>query len=367
MSLAAVAAAAAGGAALVSGAVSSALRTTVLPRSAEAGLPRLVAKATRTVFALRAGRSASYERRDKVMAMLGPLTVLVQLAVWLALTVVGFTLLFWATGVGGWTRALELSGSSVFTLGTAVPAGLGRNLLTYLEAGLGLLLVTLLITYLPSMYAAFSRRENGVNLLRVRAGDPPRAVTLLVRYHQIDAGEARLAELWQSWEAWFADVDETHTTFAALAVFRSPQPYQSWVTAAGVLLDAASLWVSAVDHDPDPQAQLCIRAGFLTLRRVASSLGLPAQDSPSPTGPISVGRAEWDSAVAELAAAGLPLVADLDAAWLAWRGWRVNYDEVLLRLARAVEAPVAPWVSDRSPVGVTGRRRRRLRPPSTRA
>ncbi len=58
--------------------------------------------------------------------------------------------------------------------------------------------------------------------------------------------------------------------------------------------------------------------------------------------------------MAEMEAAGVPLLANRDAAWEAWKGWRVNYDTVLLNLARLVEAPLAPWVSDRSPVYVTG-------------
>ena len=40
---------------------------------------------------------------------------------------------------------------------------------------------------------------------------------------------------------------------------------------------------------------------------------------------------------------------DLEAAWRSYAGWRVNYDIVLLNLARLTEAPPAPWVSDRSP------------------
>jgi len=31
----------------------------------------------------------------------------------------------------------------------------------------------------------------------------------------------------------------------------------------------------------------------------------------------------------------------------------VNYDTVLLRLAAITAAPYAPWISDRSPVGVS--------------
>ena len=350
------------GAAMVVAAVDSAVRSTVLPRAGRTPLTRAVGGITRVLFRVAVGRSASYERRDRIMALQGPLSLLSLLASWLVLVLAGFSLLYLAGGVGGAGRAVQLSGSSAFTLGTAVPKGLPLNILTYLEAAIGLLLVTLLITYLPSIYNAFSRREVGVNLLRARAGDPPQAATLLVRYWRIDAGEVRLGELWRTWEQWFADVEETHTTFAVLPFFRSPQPGESWITAAGVLLDTASMWVAAVEHPVDPDAQLCIRTGFLALRRIAVNLGVPSVDEPAATDAISVGRGEWDRAVAAIADAGLPVVGDRDAAWRAWAGWRVNYDGVLLRLARLLEAPVAPWVSDRSPVGdATARRRRRVR------
>jgi hypothetical protein len=345
------------GLSLVVGTIGSAVRSTILPRSANSGLARFVSQVTRVLFRLRAGRAPSYERRDRIMALLGPIYLLNLLGSWLVLTLTGFTLIYLATGTATVTAAIELSGSSAFTLGTAIPRGLPTGLLTYLEAGIGLLLLTLLITYLPSIYGAFSRRENGVNLLRARAGDPPSSTTLLIRYYRIDGGQVRLGELWQTWERWFSDVEETHTTFAVLPYFRSPQPEQSWITAAGVLLDTASMWVAVVEHDIDPDAQLCIRTGFLTLRRVGTSLGIESNDDPQPDDPISVSRDEWDDAVRLLEEEGLPLRADRDQAWKAWRGWRVNYDTILLETARAVEAPVALWVSDRSPVGHRPRRR----------
>ena len=48
-----------------------------------------------------------------------------------------------------------------------------------------------------------------------------------------------------------------------------------------------------------------------------------------------------------LAADGLPLKADRDQGWRDFAGWRVNYDDVLVPLARLIRAPVAPWSSDR--------------------
>ena len=338
------------GVALVVATLGSAVRSTILPRGVPVRISRAINLSLRALFRLRAGRSPSYERRDKVMASFGPTALLALLSAWMLMLLVAFVLMFLAVATHSITTAIELSGSSLFTLGTSSARHLGPDLLSYAEAGLGLLLLTLLITYLPSIYTAFSRRENGVSLLRVRAGDPPRATTMLIRYHRIEDVNFRLSSLWQTWEGWFADVEESHTSFSILAFFRSPQPEQSWITAAGTLLDAASLWVAVVDHPNDPDAQLCIRAGFLALQRIATFFSIPFDATPAPGDPITISRAEFDQAMEEMAGAGMPLLADRDAGWEAYRGWRVNYDTALLNLARLVEAPPAPWVSDRSPL-----------------
>jgi hypothetical protein len=338
------------GAILVVATVLSAVRSTVLPRAAQSRIAGTAVRAARTFFRLRAKHSTTYEDRDRIMAMLGPVALLSMLAFWLLLLIVGYTLIFLAVTRGSLSDAIELSGSSIFTLGTTVDSRLGPSVLTYSEAALGLLIVALLITYFPSIYNAFTRRETGVSLLQVRAGSPPQATTMLIRFHRIEEPSYRLGELWRQWEGWFTDIEESHTTFPILVYFRSPQPDRSWVTAAGALLDAASFWASCVEHPQDPDVQLCIRAGFLALRRIADSFKVPYASDPAADDRITITRQEWDSAMAEMEAAGMPLKADRELAWTAWKGWRVNYDTVLLLLARLVEAPPAPWVSDRSPI-----------------
>jgi hypothetical protein len=284
------------------------------------------------------------------MAFYGPVTLIAQLATWIALLVIGYSLMFSGIETSSVKQAVELSGSSVTTLGNAASPHLATQLLSYSEAGLGLVLLTLLISYFPTMYQAFSRRENGVSLLAVRAGFPPRATRMLIRYQHIEDVNYRLTELWRTWESWFIDVEETHSSYPILATFRSPHADQSWVNSAGVILDAASMWVSAVEHPTDPDAQLCIRAGYVSLRWIASNFGLPFDPDPVPADPISITREEFDQAYDEMAGAGINLKPDRDEAWTAFAGWRVNYDTVLLNLARFVEAPPVPWVSDRSPV-----------------
>jgi hypothetical protein len=341
----------AAGLALVVMTLLSVVRSTMLPRGVPLLLNRYLALGLRVIFKVRAGRSPTYERRDRIMAMFGPVNLLGLLAAWLLLIIAGFVAMYLGVGVRPVATAFELSGSSVFTLGTTPAHGIVAVTLTYTEAGLGLLLLTLLITYLPTIYGAFSRREAVVTLLEVRAGSPPSATEMLIRFHRIGQVD-RLAGLWRRWEQWFVDVEETHTSFPVLVNFRSPQPDHSWVNAAGTVLDAASLWMSTVEHPKDPDAQLCIRAGSLALRRIAALVRVPFNPDPQPDQPVTISRYEYDCACRAMAEAGVPLNADLDAAWRSFAGWRVNYDTVLLNLARLTEAPPAPWVSDRSPLEV---------------
>jgi hypothetical protein len=343
------------GAFLVVASLLSAIRATILPRGVQGRISGATVSLVRALFRLRTSRLETYEGRDRSMAMLGPIALLAMLATWLLLILAGFALMYFGVTGRSWATSVELSGSSIFTLGTTTDHRLGPQILTYVEAGLGLLIVALLITYLPSIYTAFSRREIGVAYMRVRAGTPPRAVNMLIRFQRIDFAQHRLAEFWRQWESWFADIDESHTTFPILAFFRSPQPERSWITTAGAVLDGTAFWLGCLKHPNDPDAQLTLRAGYLALRRIADVFGIPYDADPAPDDPISVTRQEWDAAMDEMAAAGVPLHPDRDKSWKAWRGWRVNYDAVLLHLARLVEAPPAPWISDRSPVN-DGRR-----------
>jgi len=334
---------------MVLGTLTSAIRSTILPRGVRSWIAAWVFGTTRIVFRLRAGRSPSYERRDRVMAMYGPVALLLLLASWYALLIAGFTALYLGAGINDLATAFKMSGSAVFTLGTTTSSRLVPSALTYGEAGLGLLILTLLITYLPTMYSLFATREAAVAQLQVRAGTPPTAWTMLIRFYRIGM-TSRLTELWQTWEGWFAALEESHTSFPILAFFRSPQPDQSWVTAAGTVLDAASLWASSVEHPNDPDAQLCIRAGFVALRRLADFFNVPHDPNPDPGDAITISRTEYDEACQKLADVGMPLKEDRDAAWQSFKGWRGNYDTVLLNLARMMEAPIAPWSSDRSPL-----------------
>jgi len=336
----------AAGAGVLAATLGSAVRTVILPRGIQAKLATAVFLTTRVIFRVRVGRAPTYERRDKVMAAYGPVSLLTLALVWQLAVGSAYTAMFWALGTRPLRAAFTLSGSSLFTLGFQHPDSLSGTVASFSEAALGLGLLALLISYLPTLYNAFSRREVFVAQLEVRAGSPPSGVAMIVRYADI-GWIGGMAGLWERWEGWFVELEETHTSFPALVFFRSPQPEHSWITAAGAMLDGAALASSTLaEHDPD--AEIMLRAGYLSLRRIADYFAIPYNADPAPSDSISVARNEYDEAYDRLERAGIDLKPDREQAWRDFAGWRVNYDTVLITLAALVVAPTAPWSSDRS-------------------
>ncbi len=323
----------------------SAVRSFVVPRDEPTALTRAVFLALRVPF-VAVARRRDHATQHRIMRAYAPSALLLLPVIWIFLLWLCFGTFYWSLDHTTVRRSLEISGSAVTSLGTFPARSFLAGVLSFGEAALGLGLVALLITYLPTIYAAYQRREREVSLLSVRAGTPPSAVEMIVRFQRIDFLD-RTEEIWSGWEEWFVDVEESHTSMGSLAHFRSGLPDHSWITASGAVLDTASLLLSSVDVPYEPRAALCIRSGFLALRHVADYFDITYDHNPAPTDPIAVTRAEYDVALQRLADSGVPLKADREVAWRDFAGWRVNYDQVLLALCALVWAPSAPWSGDR--------------------
>lgn len=320
----------------------SAIRAFILPRGSRDPIVGFVFRELRRVFNRLAPKKRPYRERDRIFSYYAPVALAVLAVTWLILVMLGFTAIFW--GLGGYTvgEAFRLSGSSLLTLGSSIPTTGVDAIFTFIEAITGLGLAALLVGYLPTMYAAYSRRELEVSLLEVWADRPASAATLLTRYHQLRRLDG-LTEEWRRWELWFAEVGQSHTTLSAIAFYRSAQPEQSWIVAAGAVLDASALSRSLLDIPPDVQADLTLRAGTVALRRIADFFGIKYNPMPSPEDPTGVTRDKFEVVAAGLEAAGLPLRADRDAAYRNFNHLRAAYDRPLLALSRLVLAPEALW------------------------
>jgi hypothetical protein len=322
--------------------LSAAIRSFVLPRNEVVRLNVWVFMGIRVFFDLAAKMANSYERRDKIMAHYAPVALVALPVVWEALVSLGYTGMYWAVDEGSLLHCYQLSGSSLLTLGTIDEFSFFGGVLTYSEATLGLLLLTLLLSYLPTIYQAFSRREATVAQLELRAGTPPTAACLLGWLNH-DGSVQNDDQQWAAWEQWFVEIEESHTSLPILSFFRSPQPGRSWVTSGGLILDAAALLFAAVDAPRPRQAQLTFKAGCLALNRVYRFFDDKAGAEPSallPTKEVAqVSRADFDLACQELAGHGLSLLADRTAAWEHYQELRSRYLPALKFLARLTMAP----------------------------
>lgn len=329
----------------------SILFTMVLPRR-PAGLERAsleLYRLVRLVFVGLSKLARSYEAKDAVLAPVGPVALVAQLLFWAAALIVGFALMLQPT-THNLPDGLEQALGSLFTVG-AVHTG-GRDNLPF-DVGAGaiwVVVVALQIAYLPALYSAFSQREGPVAMLESRAGVPAWGPELLAR-HQLVGIIDTLPELYSSWEEWAAGVAESHTTYPVLLLFRSPEPWLSWLLALLAVLDGAAMHLALSPATASSNARLCLRMGFTTLDRIGSMLGWELDPDPLPDAPIDLTFAEFEDAVRMLGDIGFPVERSAEEAWPDFHGWRVNYETVAYRLADMLIVPPAPWSGQRRHIG----------------
>jgi hypothetical protein len=330
----------------------SAVGTLITPRRISNWLTRLVDKTVNKAFTMVVSHIADYRQRDRVLAAQAPAILIGQLAAWLGISFIGFTLLLWPFVTGGITRAFTVAGSSMFTLGFAEPAGATPAVIVFAAAATGLVIVTLQIAYLPTLYAAFNRRETEVALLNARAGVPSWGPELLARTHYaLGSGVSTidtLPDLYAQWERWASDVAESHTTYLPLVRFRSPRPLSSWVTALLAVLDSAALFLALSPKSaPVVPARLCLRSGFLCFNQIARAMGIEVLDEHNPGDTISLTYEEFLDAIERMREVNFPIEQDPAEAWPEFVGWRVNYEQSAYGVAAAVDAVPAMWSGPR--------------------
>jgi hypothetical protein len=342
----------------------SALKTVVLPRQ---GFPRL----SQFVFALVHRLLVHPRRNDRLASSLRGLYAPVALVslplVWMILMMLAFTGIYWGSGSHDltWSRAFEISVSSVTTMGFAEPNGTGRIWIAFVEAIIGLGLVALLISYLPTIYSAYNDRDKGTNRLRPIAGQPPSATEFLQSLQRL--GSLGSPELWRNSADWMLDLEQTHTAFPILSYFPESDPAQSWVATVGSLLDASALVFAVSDRDAfdvfadEEKGPLTVLVyGLPLIVRIAQAVNIPlppptrlpdlmAQSSqPAPT--VNVSRDEYEVAVAALVGILAVEPGREEQAWRRFAWIRSAYEPALRALAGVTLASPAPWTTDRPAV-----------------
>jgi hypothetical protein len=327
--------------------VSDVVLTMVLPRR-PSGIERLslqLNRGVRACFVLTSHLAKTYERQDAILAPMGPVALVVQLLFWAACLVLGFGLILVGAGSSFGDGLLQAL-TALFTVGAVHSGGSPDTGVDISVGAIWVVIVALQIAYLPALYSSFNRRESLVALLESRAGVPAWGPELLAR-HQLVGINDTLPGLYAAWEAWAADVAESHTTYPVLLLFRSPEPWYSWLLGLIAVLDAAAMHLALAPSQASSQARLCLRMGFTLLNRIATTFRWELDLDPNPEGPIELTFAEFDRAVTMLVGVGFTTERTAEEAWVDFRGWRVNYESVAYRLADRLTVPPAPWSGQR--------------------
>jgi len=300
-----------------------------------------------TPWAAAARRVPPGNRRENLLTVFGPLSLILLLVFWAFGLVVAFALLHWTLGSqlsapnggSGFITDLYMSGTTFFTLGLGdvTPQTTLTRGLTVLESGVGFGFLALVIGYLPLISQAFSRREVSISMLDARAGSPPTAARLLRRHCQ-DGGED-LRGVLRDWERWSAELLESHVSFPQLSFFRSQHTNQSWVAALTAILDACCLVITRMEDGPTPTARLT----FAIARHAVIDLCAVLRLKPLPPHADRLPAVEGKRLESFLSTVDVRLRSD-EASLKEFTALRATYEPYVHALSNYVIMPLPEWV-----------------------
>jgi hypothetical protein len=282
------------------------------------------------------------KRRAAFLSVFGPLSLLGIFSTWVLGLILGFGLLHWSlgdavavnvgSGKAGIGTYLYLSGTTFFTLGygDVTPISSMGRLLAVAESGLGFGFLAAILSYLPALFQAYSRREVSISLLDARAGSPPSAAQLILRAARAGSTHA-IDPFLAEWERWAAELLESQLSFPVLGYYRSQHDNQSWLAALTTVLDTCAIMMTQVCGMGAYQVQVT----FAIARHAAVDLALVLRArTPDPAEASERLSAEQFAILrSAMKASGVPLC-DTEDAEQALRKLRATYEPFLFGLGK---------------------------------
>jgi hypothetical protein len=325
-----------------------AFETVILPRHVRRSfrIARFFYRTAWRICSLTAKQIRNAKLRETYLSYFGPLSLLLLIGIWAFGLVLAFAMVQWGAGSAlsftgnpsAFRSDLYFSGTTFFTLGLGdiTPQSTTARVLSVIEAGTGFGFLALIISYLPTLYGAFSQREVNISLLDARAGSPPTAGELL-RRHGPERIQNGLAQYLRDWETWSGQLMETHLTYAFLCFFRSQHENQSWVAAFAAILDTCALLIAYGQGETKWQAQLTFAICRHAVADLAQIFGvdsrMPESDRLPPQDLPKVRRLLVECGVAERTEAGDAKLKEL----------RRLYEPQLNGLSKLLLMPLPKW------------------------
>ena len=355
------------GLSLLWAAIMAAVGVMLVPRPSNQKLALWVSRACHFLFRAIAHRARNFVQLDRYLAVQGPATVLLYLALFLAIFVSAFAFLFY--GVAGCTplEAFYRSGSSMSTLGVVNASEPGALTVMFVAAFCGTTVISVFIGFLLTLYTAYTARETYMSKIALSVGEPGWGPETVARLQRLEGAltDNEVADCVE----WICAMRVSQYIYPLLNHFRSPVRNRHWVATLLAILDATAIRAAAIEGKVSTDSARLLAQGAQAFRSLKDSEISRTSDSDSESNVVTwmieeemmgakpgadapacgISRADWDRAMQFLAANNVALLSDHEAAWQVFSRIRARYFEPAYFLAEHLSAVNAPWSGSRHP------------------
>jgi len=223
-------------------------------------------------------------RRQQLSNSFAPLLFFLAFATWMALLLIGFSLMFHALGasfeppLAGPGDAIYFAGSSLLTLGVSEVDAHGPARWLLLWAGLsGFGVITATITFILQIQTGLQHRETGVLTLSGLAGTPACGILLLENFAALGL-RGELRSFFKEWRDWSTATLHSHVAHPMLVYFHSVDAESDWLSALHAVLDAATLILVLTEEESLGTAAMMHRGGSRTAAHLCDLFDLETKE-----------------------------------------------------------------------------------------
>lgn len=297
-------------------------------------MARAVLRGARNFLQLAASIRPNPIRQHNLWSLYVPFSLISIVILSLILATLGFALLIYGITSNTARQALDNSISAMSVLGFAgLPPTLRETIVAGFEAFTGPLFVALLIGYIVNIYAAYSQQRDRVTKMDTKLDGSANGVGLIQSF-AADSGLDSLTSIWSNWADEFEDIGQRYRSVDAYLLIFAPVMTKHWSTDAVKVFDAANLRNTLVTLPPDPEAARCLDIGSTVIGLIANHYGHRIYSFRRPSGPRTITLAEFEYCAWRLRDLGIPVVADLPAAWQTFGDVRESYAPATYQLQR---------------------------------
>lgn len=330
---------------------------TVLHSSARYGpvgesLNRSVWRVTRAV-AFKLARA----NRHRLLNMVGPLLLPLLIAVYVVLLVLAYALIYYphiprgfTFGVEhpepGWIDAVYFSGVTLTSVGygDVVPRLAPLRFLALFEAASGLIVISLAITYMLTVYTALERKRAVAVSLYHQAGEGA-DVAGFIAHHFVEGRFYGLRDALRTVTRDLQGLQESHIDHPVIHYFHPAEVYKGTPRVLFLLLETCAVIRSALDREENkdlrnyPEVRTLDAAARHVLTQFVDSLDLERREQPRQSTEQEAREAtnrwhrRYEQTLARLRESGISIRRDTEQGWEEYRSQREEWESKLRRLA----------------------------------